>query len=235
MDPVRGRAGGGVAGRAHRLRQSRRRDVPPVPRAPRRRRSVGTDRFAARQPRRSRVSRDASSPWPPTSSTAPTFSTASTSSAGTRVVPAAANRSSTASTTTTSTTPSATSLPTTRPSARSWSTASEDFTEQCVDEQRGLHPVRRHEQLGTRHRHDPSGARRGRDQLLRVQLRLRARWGVDHAVPRHRPCRRVRRCGRPQRRHDGAAAATGRRLRGDAGDVPRPVQCRPRLCLPQRR
>ena len=89
--------------------------------------------------------------------------------------------------------------------------SAEDFTEQCV-ENNETSSSSRHEQLGARHGHDPSSARRGRDQLLRVQLRLRARWRVDHALPRHRPCRRVRRRRRPQ-----PADATERLLQQVAG------------------
>ena len=59
--------------------------------------------------------------------------------------------------------------------------------------QRGLHRVRRHQQLRTRHGHDPPRPRRGRDQLLRVQLRIGARWHVGDPVPRDRAGRCPRR------------------------------------------
>ena len=90
------------------------------------------------------------------------------------------------------------------------------------------HPVRRHEQLGPRHGHDPPGARRGRDQLLRVQLRLRARRHVGDAVPRT-PC--GPRCSTvpPTRTPTSSRlVAAGRGVRGTLDDVPRPVQRRPR-------
>ncbi len=44
-----------------------------------------------------------------------------------------------------------------------------------------------------RHGRHPPGARRGQDQLLRLQLRQRARRDVGDAVPRHRAGRRARR------------------------------------------
>ena len=127
---------------------------------------------------------------------------------GTRAAPASRRRSSTASTTTTGTTPAATSRPTTTPSASSSSTLAEDLAAQCVAKNAAILPVRRHQQLGPRHGLHPSGARRGRDQLLRVELRLRARRHVGHAVPRHGAGRRARRRLRPQRRPARNAACS---------------------------
>ena len=83
-------------------------------------------------------------------------------------------------------------------------------------EQRRLLRVRRHEQQRPRHRLDPPGPRRGADQLLRVQLRQRARRHVGDAVPRDGARRRPRRGRRPERRPGRGRPAAGRRLRGDA-------------------
>ena len=69
----------------------------------------------------------------------------------------------------------------------------EEFADDCVAQQRRHLRARRHEQQRPRHGHDPPGARRGRDQLLRLQLRQRARRDVGDAVPRHRAGRRARR------------------------------------------
>ena len=74
------------------------------------------------------------------------------------------------------------------------------------------------------------------DQLLRVQLRQRARRDVGDAVPRHRARRGARRRRRPERRLRSRAACS--RSRGfEALDrhVPRAVQRRRRLRVPQRR
>ena len=145
-------------------------------------------------------------------------------------------RRSTASTTTTSTSPAPTSRPTTTPSASRSSTSPSDFEEQCVDEERRHPPAHRHERLGPRHGLDPPGARRGRDLLLRVQLRQRARRDVGDAVPRHRAGRRARRCRRPDGRADRGRPAAGRRAsRTPLDDVPGRLQRRRRVRVPQRR
>ena len=56
------------------------------------------------------------------------------------------------------------------------------------------------ERLGARHGRHPPGARRGQDQLLRLQLRQRARGDVGDAVPRHGAGRGARRRRRPHAR-----------------------------------
>ena len=103
-------------------------------------------------------------------------------------------------------------------------------------EQRRLLRVRRHQQQRPRHGLDPPGARRGPDQLLRLQLRQRARRDVGDAVPRDGAGRGARRRVRPQRRRSlegGLQQAAG--FEGTLDDVPRPVQRRPALRVPQRR
>ena len=64
-------------------------------------------------------------------------------------------------------------------------------------------PIRRHQQLGTRHGRHSGGTRRAEDQLLGVQLRQRAGCDVGDAVPRHGSRRGARRCRRPDRRRNG--------------------------------
>ena len=80
------------------------------------------------------------------------------------------------------------------------STWPSEFEDLCVAEERPDPPARRHQRLGARHGLDPPGARRGQDQLLRLQLRQRARGDVGDAVPRHRAGRRPRRRQGPERR-----------------------------------
>ena len=89
-------------------------------------------------------------------------------------------------------------------------------------------PARRHQRLGARHGLHPPGARRGQDQLLRLQLRQRARGDVGDAVPRHRPGRRARRGQGPERRFPRLVSAAARRLRAHARAVPRGLRGRQR-------
>ena len=135
----------------------------------------------------------------PSSSSVRSSSSASTSSGGIPAGPATASRRSTASTTTTTITPAPTSRPTTRPSA-SRSSTSPRTSPTAAREQRRHHRARRHEQQRQGHGLAAPGAGRGRDQLLRVQLRQRARRHVGDAVPGHRARRGARRGRRPHRR-----------------------------------
>ena len=81
--------------------------------------------------------------------------------------------------------------------------------QQCEAKNGEILPHRRHQQLGSRHGLDPPGARRGRDHLLRLQLRQRARGDLGDAVPRHGPRRGPRR-GRRTRTPTRARAASSR-------------------------
>ena len=96
-------------------------------------------------------------------------------------------------------------------------------------------PARRHQRLGARHGLDPPGARRGQDQLLRLQLRQRARGDVGDAVPRHRPGRRARRGQGPERRFPRLGSPAARRLRAHPRAVPRGLRGAQRVRVPQRR
>ena len=167
-------------------------------RPPPRRRARRADRHAARQPRRARLRRQRLRASSPSSDlrrgAARPLRHRRLGPAGHR---ARASRRSTASTTTTTSSPAPTSRPTTTPERQQLIDLAEEFADDCVDQERRHPPVRRHQQLGPRHGRDPPGARRGRDQLLRVQLRQRARRDVGDAVPRHRAGRRARRRRRP--------------------------------------
>ena len=112
----------------------------------------------------------------------------------------------------------------------------QEFTERCVGEQRGHPRARRHQRHRPRHGLDPPGARRGHDQLLRVQLRQRARRDVGDAVPRHRPGCRARRGVRPERRRrceGGLQQVAG--FEGTLTTYLAAVQRRPGVRVPQRR
>ena len=121
---------------------------------------------------------------------------------------ATASRRSTASTTTTSTSPATDITPDDDAEHQEIVDLAEDFADRCVENNADILRVRRHEQQRPRHGLDPPGARRGQDQLLRVQLRQRARRDLGDAVPRHRARRRARRGGRPDRRPAARAACS---------------------------
>ena len=130
-----------------------------------------------------------------------------------------ARRRSTASTTTTLLRRAATSPRMTMPSANS-SRSGRGVRHECVDKN-----GRTIQYVGTNNSARDmdairASARRGRDQLLRVQLRQRARGDVGDAVPRHRAGRGARRRHRPH--------AAGLEERGPAADrrVSRPRSTR---------
>ena len=116
----------------------------------------------------------------------------------------------------------ATSRPTTQAERQQLDRSRRGVHHRLRRQERRLLPVRRHQQLGPRHGRDPRSARRGDDQLLRVQLRQRARRHVGDAVPRHGARRRARRAVDPDADSVEQRRPAGHGLRGQLDHVPRP-------------